>query len=403
LKLSEKIGDSPLIRTFLLIILEPSFKASMVIFNKLWGVDNNSVVFSSFGGRSYSDNPRAISEKLHEKDPSVKIFWLFQNIEEKRAIVPSYVSLVKKGTLKSLKIQATAKFWVDNFKKPPYFYKNSNQIYIQTWHGDRGFKKVLFDNEHYKFKLNLLETENLDLAITGSKFGENQFRSAMLYNGEILKEGCPRNDILLANNDKEIEKIKKSLNIDLQTKILLFAPTFRIAAELENRPQEVFDLDITALLKILTAKTDSNWTAFIRGHYFVKSLEGIEIDNKKIFDGNAFEDMKELLLISDFLITDYSSCAGDFALLNRPIILYQPDKKEYIKNDRSLYFNIEDSPFMVATNQQDLVSKIEKLDFTEAEDNCKNILKFYGTYETGNASERVANFIVKKAKAMKLN
>lgn len=394
MRLAEKIGSTPIIRELFLIILKPATKIVMIVFNKLFGLDNKCVVFSSFGGRSYSDNPRAISERLHDINPTFKIVWLFQDAKLKSKITPSYVISVQKGTIQSLKFQSTAKYWVDNFKKPPYFYKNSNQIYIQTWHGDRGFKKVLFDNEHYPFKLNLLETDEIDLAITGSKFGENQFKSAMRYKGNFLKVGSPRNDLLIEKDLKIADKIKNSLNIDLETKILLFAPTFREIAENENKTQKIGNINIFNLLEIIERKTGAKWVAFIRGHYFVESLDGINIDNIKIFDGNFIEDMKELLLISDFLITDYSSCAGDFALLNRPIILFQPDLKEYIKNDRTLYFDIKDSPFVTANSQTNLISEIENLDFDNVSKNCKNILDFYGTYETGEASKEVARYII---------
>ena len=39
----------------------------------------------------------------------------------------------------------------------------------------------------------------------------------------------------------------------------------------------------------------------------------------RVRDATAWEQMSELLLVSDMLITDYSSCGGDFALLRRPL------------------------------------------------------------------------------------
>ena len=54
--------------------------------------------------------------------------------------------------------------------------------------------------------------------------------------------------------------------------------------------------------------------------------------------------MADLLLIADMLITDYSSCAGDYALLKRPMVLYQADRQEYLERDRTFYFDIDESP-----------------------------------------------------------
>ena len=106
--------------------------------------------------------------------------------------------------------------------------------------------------------------------------------------------------------------------------------------------------------------------------------------------------MSELLLISDILITDYSTCAGDFALLNRPVILYQSDREEYIEKDRTFYFDIDKSPFIVAMNQSELISFIKNINTFDAKKNCEEILRFYGSCETGKASEAVVNYIISK-------
>ena len=103
--------------------------------------------------------------------------------------------------------------------------------------------------------------------------------------------------------------------------------------------------------------------------------------------------MADLLLISDMLITDYSSSAGDFALLKRPLVLFQSDIKEYIKYDRSFYFNMEDSPYYIAENQQELEDIINELDEKKAKENCEKILEFYETNETGHAAETIAEII----------
>lgn len=104
--------------------------------------------------------------------------------------------------------------------------------------------------------------------------------------------------------------------------------------------------------------------------------------------------MSELLLITDMLITDYSSSEGDFALLNRPFILFQNDREDYLEKDRTFYFDIDKSPFKVVMNQFELISFVKNLDYFDAEENCKEILKFYGSYETGKASDAVGDYII---------
>ncbi|MCK9471605.1 MAG: CDP-glycerol glycerophosphotransferase family protein [Bacilli bacterium] len=373
-------------------------KSYMFVCYKVFGL-SNSVVFSSFRGMSYSDNPRAISEKLHEIHPEMQIYWIFSNVAEKRTIVPSYIKRLRNISFKSLKIQATSKFWVDNSKKPSYIYKNKDQIYIQTWHGDKAFKKVLYDNPYYPIELNLLEETKANLILSGSKYGENQIRSAFRYKGEILKVGCPRNDALLAINSEKQIKIKKINNLPLNANILLFAPTFRDTSNRENNYQDS-DINLKEILSVLSSVTSQKWIGIIRAHYFTDGIANIIPNNNLIFDGNKLEDMKDLLLITDILITDYSSTAGDFALTKKPVILYQPDIEEYIKNDRTLYFDIKDSPYITAQTNNQLIDIFKSIDFKNMKKNSEEILKFYGSYETGKASEAVVNYITNNLKSL---
>src|SRR5690554_3202566 len=93
-------------------------KTYMIFCNKFYGIDKESIVFISFAGKSYSDNPKAISERLYEKNPHLNIIWLFIQPSFKKDIVPGYVTCLKANSFKALKALATSKVWVDNFNKP---------------------------------------------------------------------------------------------------------------------------------------------------------------------------------------------------------------------------------------------------------------------------------------------
>lgn len=369
----------------------------MIFCNKVYGVDNESIVFISFGGKTYSDNPKAISEKLHEKNPNLNIIWLFLEPDSKKGIVPEYITCLKADSFKALKVLATSKFWVDNFNKPLFMYKTKKHVYIQTWHGDRGFKKILYDStfmnsNNYK----LLESKSCNLVVAGSDYGEKKFRSAFKYEGDILKKGCPRNDALININKQTIEMLKRRYGVEEDTNILLYAPTLRRNVAKEGSLQSTNGINIAKLLSTLEYKTNRNWICFVRAHSAVKGLSGIKADGKKILNGNLFEDMNDLMIISDMLITDYSSSAGDFVLLKRPVILYQPDRDDYMKEDRTFYFDLDKSPYMIARNNEDLIRLVEKLEIKKIEKNCNDILRFYGAYETGKASEAVVDYIIDK-------
>lgn len=274
------------------------------------------------------------------------------------------------------------------------FPKSKKQFFIQTWHGDRGFKKCLRESEHAKSGPMMEEKRGYcDLAVAGSTFGEGVYRRAFGYNGLILKCGCPRNDLLIKIDKNKLAEIRKKISIDNEKKILLYAPTLRRVHAADKTAQEVQDINLIKTVKLLERKTNCKWVALLRAHPSISSLH-TSIKDEKIIDASKYEDMAELLAISDFLITDYSSSAGDFALRNKPIILYQSDRQEFLKVDRSFYFDIDKSPFMVAKSQEELEKIINMLSVDVINQNCKDILDFYGTYETGNAAEIVAHAIL---------
>ena len=357
----------------------------------LFPIKNKKLLFSSFLGVSYSDNPRAISEKIHEIDPNWEIVWVFKNKKKKNKILPSYIKCTKTNSLSFFYHQATSKFWVDNFCLPRETRKRKGQYYIQLWHGDRAMKKILCDASTRYDENELFETHHCDLVVSGSKFFEDICHSAFRYYGEILKVGCPRNDIIISGDVRIADSLRKLYGIPKNVKVLLYAPTFR-----DNNPndyQTVEDVDFNKVLDHLREKTQQEWIILLRGH----SGRRIAVDDSikaKTINVSDYEDARHIMLITDALITDYSSIAGDYALAAKPIFLFVNDYKEYTENSRELYFDIFKSPYWVAKNQDELLDLIDNCTEDKAKDNCKKILDFYQTYETGKASEEVCKFII---------
>ncbi|WP_172635072.1 CDP-glycerol glycerophosphotransferase family protein [Sphaerochaeta pleomorpha] len=353
------------------------------------------VVFCSFSGGSYSDNPKAISEHLHVMDPSIEQIWLFNNPEQKRTLVPSYLKIAKRWSLRAVYELATARIWVFNDTQPYWAYKGKNQIYIQTWHGDRGFKKILNDCNPRSKKNQLPETTTCDLTLAGSDFAESVFRSAFRYTGEILKTGTPRNDKLVHIDKESVNQTKRMLSFDPEVKYILYAPTLRRKATHSKENQEVQEFDMIAVLDALEHSTGVKWNMLVRAHNKVIGLGGIP-ESTRIINVSSHEDMADLLQIADILITDYSSSAGDFALTKRPLILFQDDRESYLAHDRAFYFDLDNSPFWIAQTQAELISILKDLPHRDSKENCEQILDFYKTRETGQASEDVCRFIVRK-------
>lgn len=365
----------------------------MRVYQLLKGIDSKKVVFSSFNGKTYSDNPRAISEKLHEMDSSLDIVWMFNDPEERKEFVPPYVRSVKLTRFSQLKEHATAGVWVDNFTKPLHFHKNKKQLYIQTWHGDRGFKKVLHDSTFVSHDYELLESSICDIMISASDFCDNVYRSAFRFKGEILKVGSPRNDRLVNGESVIYKKIRELYGISEDAKILLYAPTLRRASTSNGVLQDASQINLGRGLDILNACSNENWVCFVRAHVSVSGLSGVP-DDKRFIDVSKYEDMADILLATDLLITDYSSSAGDFILQKRPVILYQNDRKEYVEKDRTFYFELDDCPYHMVENQEEFEKIIPRVLTEDIGKNSEDVLAFYNTIETGQSSEIIAKRIV---------
>lgn len=353
----------------------------------------DKIIFDCNGGKSYAGNPKVISELLHKQCRRYEIVWLFKNPEEKSKIVPEYVRCVKIGTKQAYREMATARVWVFNGLVRQSVYKGRKQVYIQTWHGDRGFKKILLD---LKKRKDIVESNICDLMLVGSTFGEKVCRSAFGYNGKVYKFGCPRNDILVNSSEEDVINIKSKLGIDKNTKVLLYAPTFR------RKEKERELLDIDKVIHTLEEKEKTKWIALLRLHseskdigQYVKACGKGDSNTilQKVIDMTKYEDMSDLLLIADCLITDYSSCAGDFILRKKMLLLYQPDYDEYVNNEREGYFDIKDSPYLVGKNTEEICEIIKYFNRDKARINATAIMNFYGTVETGFSTKKVVEYI----------
>ena len=352
--------------------------------------NRKTVYFASFRGQ-YSDNPRAISERLHQLAPEIKQVWLIKPSMGQYA--PAYIKTVRTNTLAALKAQAQARVWVLNYtyRMKSDIYKGSKNYYIQTWHGDRGLKNIGYLSEQSKHKgYNGQDLRKCNLFIAASDYGMKKAQEGQRYHGEMMVEGMPRNDKLVNPNlhTDEIHEIRQKLGIGSNVKILLYAPTFRDG---EKDGQDC-TIDILQTIESLQ-RNGEQWICLIRAH---SSSKGIKVDKETpCMDVSFYPDMADLLLITDLLITDYSSCAGDFILTGRPLVLALFDLNEYQNDARTLRVDPKEAGYIVAQSQEDLNGILSHIHTYNHREVDAQIRSFYGTHETGEASEAVARRIIR--------
>lgn len=361
----------------------------LLIFS-MFRIDNKKIIIVNFEGKGYWDNGKYICNELIKYD--YNIYWAAK--EEYKNSLPKEIKYVKINSIKYLYHLSTAKIWINNSRFPYWIRKRKKQFYIQTWHGCFAFKKVEFAVEKKLSKYYVLCAKNdskiANLFISNSTFCTSFYKKYFWYQGKILECGCPKNDIIINSSKDLIGKVKKYFWFLDSDKICLYAPTFRA-----NNSLGSYDMDYELLLNELKNKFNDNRKLLIRLHpnisHLADQLVGL---NRNIIDATNYPDMQELLIATDFLVTDYSSCIFDYALLRKPAIIYASDIEEY-KKDRDFEIKLEDTPFSIAINNIELKKIIEEFDIKEYNKSLNKFYKDMWLKETGKSCEEIVNTINK--------
>ncbi len=342
------------------------------------------IVFNSFFGKQYSDNPRAICEKMHELYPDYELVWLLNN--KGNELIPNYVRTVSPDDhfFAWGREIATAASYVYNIEHNTRMFKKKQQSFIQTWHGDRAIKKILKDINPKRV---VYDNELTTLCVAGSKQGIQLYHSAFGYNGEILSTGCPRNDCLIYPADNKQKQIKEQIGIPVDSNVLLYAPTFR-----DNKKDALQESNVDIIKTLDAFPQNKKWVCLIRAHVASMGLTG-NFDDERIVDVTKYPDMADILSITDMLISDYSSCATDFTVTGKPVILALFDKEEYQKNCRDFFAEPEKAGFIVVYNQEQLEQTIRNTSDEEYRKACDRVNQYYGTMETGHSADDVCHYI----------
>ncbi|MGD7043302.1 CDP-glycerol glycerophosphotransferase family protein [Jeotgalibacillus proteolyticus] len=358
----------------------------------------NVIVFESFHGKQFSCNPRAVYEYLNEHHPEYNMYWSV-NKSDRHKFEGLGLKLLTRFRLKWLFYMATAQFWVINTRLPLWMKKPKKTVYLQTWHGTP-LKKLGLDISDVKmpgtttekYRRNFItESSNWDYLIAPNKYSAEIFKKAFKYEKNMLLTGYPRNDILYKSDDENVksEFITKT-NLPKDKRIILYAPTWRDDEFIEVGKYK-FSLQMD--LKKMQEQLGSEYIVLLRMHYLI--AEKLELDEFRgfAFNFSNWEDIRELYLVSDLLITDYSSVFFDYANLNRPVIFYVYDLEKYKEELRGFYFDFETSaPGPLVTTTDEIIKTIKGLE-KQHDNQCisSSFREKYCAWEDGHASQRVVN------------
>lgn len=345
------------------------------------------VNFISFSGRQYSDSPRRISETLLAQHPEIEQVWAFEEPEKFAFLEEKGIKVVKYKSLKYLYYVMTSKVYVDNAEFWSALKFRPGQMVLETWHGGGAYKRV----GSHRIDVNALEQQHavekmnkITLFLSSSRaFTDFVIRDAYQYQGEVLECGLPRNDALLRPDSAATAATRASLGIPEGARVLLYAPTFRNSHSLD-----LYDVDYARLKASLEQRFGGEWVILLRMHYYLWDKAG-SIDLPYVLDVTQYPDMQDLLLASDVLLTDYSSCMWDFSLLHRPCFLYARDIAAY-QGERDFYTPIESWPFPLASDNDELAQVIEAFDEDRYRAAVDRHHRELGSTESGTAAQQCA-------------
>ena len=347
-------------------------------------VENDVILINSFGGKKYDDSPRVIYEymKTQEKYKKYKIYWAFGEPEKFNI---EGATKIKSDTLRYFIIALKAKYWITNSAiERGLKFKNKKTVYINTWHGSV-IKTEGTDapKTAFRFKTsicNVMYAQNeIDVEVHSRTFG--------IPKENVVLVGLPRNDELFCVKEDEIKKIKEKLKIPFEKKVIIYAPTFREYDRDRNGCILVPPINI----KKWKEKLADKYILLFRAHYEVSNILGIKND-EFVYNVSDYDNLNELMKISDIMISDYSSIMFDYSILKRPIFSYAYDFEEYSKK-RGFCIDIEkELPNGICREEDELLNELINCDFKLQTQKTE---KFFNKYvmSDGNARKYIDKLI----------
>lgn len=374
------------------ILLEHPFGKLMYLFP----IKNNRIVIDNFAGKGYGDSTKYIAEELIKTKCDYEIIWLVDNLSS--YYFPPQIKPIKIDSIKALYMRATAKVWIDNIRHLHPVPKKDHQIYLQVWHAPFGPKKVEADAEYELGREYVKEAKYdgqiADGIISNSKLLDDQFKRSFWLsdNVEILKFGLPRNDFLSnrVGNIAEYELFRQKFNFENKTMYVLYAPTFRDDYSLEG-----YQLNFEKIIEAFSLKFNKETKIIVRLHPNVMAQSDFINYTDQILNGTIYPDMQELSLACDVVISDYSSCIFDFAILKKPIFICALDLKDY-ESKRGLLPEFFDFPFPMAETNEELVNNILQFDSKSYFDKVNKYFDKYPIYDQGDATKKTVKWIQSK-------
>ena len=391
---------------------------------RIFSVDRNLVSVCTFEGKGgFGCNPKYVVQELHDRNKDYKFVWFVNDLSKE---MPDYIKKVPNTLWSRAYWLSRSKVWIDNYRKPYGTCKRKGQYYLNVNHYTVGIKctglwrGAGFSKMAYLVSKN--DSDMIDDLVIDSKWCEVVSPKGLVYDGTYLKTGAPRLDVLYGDRSKAKESFRNRHGIDKDSKVVLYAPTFREGAKDGKRFvfSEEWSIDFKRLLDNLESKFGGKWYLCVRVHpQLAPSFDDYhdEALKDRIINESQADDMYEILAGMDVYITDYSSACFEAGYAKIPVFIYADDIQKYANDRGSLMWNLATDPlnhvrnnkditpefdvrfpFSIATNNDELEQNIREFDFEKYSSELDLLHKEVGVVFEGNASRKIADVIEKKMK-----
>lgn len=367
---------------------------------RLTPVKKNRILIINDLGYNYAGNPKAVAEYLYKEDPTCyEIIYSVNSTERYGNLKKRGFVMVKFNSPNYFYYALTSKVIITNSGGTSYIPLRKKQCLINTGHGGGAYKKMgvdMFDNSFaFREDLKMAAQQITYYLSTCKRYSEVVSKSVLIPKDKFWEIGMPRNDILLNNNNKIRQIVRKRLGLKQNEKLVLFAPTYR---KIEDNYYKdsigiSYGIDSVRVCQALKERFGGEWIFAIRFHPCVTNRNELKTDN--MLDLSDYEDMQELLCASDVMINDFSSSMWDFMLTGRPSFLFAVDLKHY-EETTEVYTPVSEWPFPKAVNNDELEKNILEFNEMKYHEACNEHYKALGGCETGRATELVCKKIHEK-------
>ena len=399
-------------------------------------MDPKTIVFECYGGRGYACSPRAIYEAMLADDrfDDHRFVWVMRpdmasalaerglDVDQPRAdeggpaLVPELdrllgeeaigrlerATIVPFGERPYYEAHARAGTWVANYIVPVHLQPRVGQTYLQTWHGTPlkrlgcdialGKSNAMFSvaDIHKRYRH---EGARFTHLVSPSAFTSEKLATAfdLVAPGRtdaILETGYPRNDFLHSVTAEQIAALKARLGVPPDKRVVLYAPTFR---DTEHSGSVGYTFRAELDFDLLRERLGSDTVILFRPHYLVANSFDFIRHEGFVIDASAILDINDLYVVSDTLVTDYSSVMFDYANLGRPMVFFMPDLETYARDLRGFYLELADLPGRVTRTQDELAAAILAVGEPDAglAERYRRFRERFTYLDDGQASQRV--------------